>query len=479
MNMICSQWQFQRLNIDSLVDDETSNDKSSDDKARDSELEKHAEGNSNSNEDSDDDGNNAGGPENLGPFENIEQAIAELENFAQSNNFSIVKAGSNYDKKIEGKPQTIKNATYVWTRYGKPSLKKYVPKSDQVAHRNTKSQRCGCEFKTYISRKRKGTTFSITMKEAKHNHILPEEQLNLKTKKKKITPEQIKLILSLHKAGGSPTGTKETLTQQYPDQLFSQKSVYSAIGKARKGELNGLTPIQFLISKLDSHTYKTDVVLSGDNGRVECLFILRKNMLSVYNRFPTALVMDATYKTNRFGLPLVQVCGITNENTTFVLCQAFMRSEHEDKYEWLLKQLKKHCFANHIPVSIISTDRDLSLLNAMRTELPKVKHFLCRWHISKNVLAHIPKVFNGLEKESVDNILKDWNTLVSPHTEEEYTKNLAAMIRNLPKRNAQRTVYNPSLFKEYNNIYHRHTVARAQRKVNISVNEAKSTRTST
>ena len=224
--------------------------------------------------------------------------------------------------------------------------------------------------------------------------------------------------------------------------------MYNAIGRARREELNGLTSIQFLINKLNSDMYKTDVVLSGDNGRVECLFILSKGSLSLYNRFPTALVMDATYKTNRFGMPLVQVCGITNENKIFVLCQAFMRSEHEGKYEWLLAQMKKHCFVNHVPVSI-STDRDLSLLNAIHTELPEVKHLLCRWHISKNVLAHIPKVFNGLEKDSVDTILKGWNILVSSHTQEEYSKNLAALVKNLPKRNTQGTVYNPSLFKDY------------------------------
>ena len=153
----------------------------------------------------------------------MEQAIEELEGFAQRNNFSVVKKGSNYDKEIEGKPRTMKNATYVCTRHGEPELKKYVPKSDQVAHRNTESQRCGCEFRAYISRQRKGTSYNMTMTETKHNHSLAKEpSSNLRTKKK-ITPEQIKLIISLHKAGASPTSIKETLNQQYPKQLFYQK----------------------------------------------------------------------------------------------------------------------------------------------------------------------------------------------------------------------------------------------------------------
>lgn len=94
------------------------------------------------------------------------------------------------------------------------------------------------------------------MKHTKHNHSLPKElSSNLRTKKK-ITPEKIKLIISLHKAGASPTSIKEALNQQYRKQLFYQKSVCNAISKARRVELNGLTPIHFLISKLDNDIYK-------------------------------------------------------------------------------------------------------------------------------------------------------------------------------------------------------------------------------
>lgn len=135
------------------------------------------------------------------------------------------------------------------------------------------------------------------------------------------------------------------------------------------------------------------------------LFLFRKDLLSsLYNNYHTTLVMDATYKTNQFRMPLVQVCGITNANKTLVLCQAFMRYERQGKYKWLLNQMNKHCFSSHVPVSI-STDRELALSNALKTELPEVLHILCRWHISKNVLCYIPKVLHRLKGGSVLDIL--------------------------------------------------------------------------
>ncbi|CEP06809.1 hypothetical protein, partial, partial [Parasitella parasitica] len=77
--------------------------------------------------------------------------------------------------------------------------------------------------------------------------------------------DQIKLIAELHKAGSTPTSIREALVQQNPGQMITQKSVYNAIARAKMVELNGLTPIQFLIEQLDEKTYKFETVVNGDN----------------------------------------------------------------------------------------------------------------------------------------------------------------------------------------------------------------------
>lgn len=430
-----------RSNI-TYIANEILNNEDTDNESEESENEEDAERNPMATVDNDDNEYDVGSPKNLGPFDTVDLAIKELEDFAKDKQFSVRILSSNYDKKTNEK----KNATVACIHFGKPVLKKYVLKSDQLAHRNTESQRCDCKFEAYIGRAKNGTC-NIKMKNTKHNHSFSEDQ-SAQLSNKKLTSDQIKLIAELHKAGSTPTSIREALVQQNPGQMITQKSVYNAIARAKMAELNGLTPIQFLIEQLDEKTYKFETVVNGDNGRVECLFILRKDLLSLYTRYHTSLVMDATYKTNRFGLPLVQVCGITNESKTFVLCQAFLRNETEGRYEWFINQMKKHCFSEHVPVSI-STDRDLSLLNALKTELPEVKHLLCRWHISKKVLSYIPKVFNGLEKDSVHTILVNWNRVVSSHTQQDYANNLAALIKGLPKKNNQGTVYDPSLFEKY------------------------------
>ncbi|KAG1079423.1 hypothetical protein G6F42_023777 [Rhizopus arrhizus] len=73
-------------------------------------------------------------PKNLGPFDDtVDLALKELEDFAKNKRFSARILSSNYD---------TKNPTVACIHFGKPVLKKYVPESNQLAHKNTtKSQR--------------------------------------------------------------------------------------------------------------------------------------------------------------------------------------------------------------------------------------------------------------------------------------------------------------------------------------------------
>ncbi|CEP13490.1 hypothetical protein [Parasitella parasitica] len=168
-------------------------------------------------------------------LENDDNAY-DLEDYAKDEQFSVRILSSNYDKKTNEK----KNATVTCIHFGKPVLKKYVPKSDQLAHRNTESQRCDCKFEACIGRAKNGTC-SVKMKNTKHNHSFSEDQ-SAQLSNKKLTSDQIKLIAELHKAGSTPTSIREALVQQNPGQMITQKSVYNAIARAKMVELNGLTP---------------------------------------------------------------------------------------------------------------------------------------------------------------------------------------------------------------------------------------------
>ena len=96
--------------------------------------------------------------------------------------------------------------------------------------------------------------------------------------------------------------------------------------------------------------------------------------------------MDCTYKTNRYCLPLLEIVGVTSTNLTFSVAFVYLEAEHVDNYTWAMEKLQSLMFADRLP-NVIVTDRELALINVVRLVFPITTNLLCRWHISKNVLA--------------------------------------------------------------------------------------------
>lgn len=62
--------------------------------------------------------------------------------------------------------------------------------------------------------------------------------------------------------------------------------------------------------------------------------------IKLLHTFHTVLVMDSTYKTNRYKLPLLEIVGVTSTKLTFSMAFAYMEFERVDNFTWALQKLK-------------------------------------------------------------------------------------------------------------------------------------------
>lgn len=129
--------------------------------------------------------------------------------------------------------------------------------------------------------------------------------------------------------GTTPADMVTALSNKYPDQNFVNTTIYQARQEIRKKILNGRTPVQHLVDRISaSNSYQYDVDVDNQ-GRVKRLFFAHEESIKLFNRYPTVLIMDSTYKTNKFGMPLLEVGGMTNSNDTFLLACIFLSSEEQ------------------------------------------------------------------------------------------------------------------------------------------------------
>jgi hypothetical protein len=151
--------------------------------------------------------------------------------------------------------------------------------------------------------------------------------------------------------------------------ILIPQDIYNILERHRLSELNGLTPLEWLFIQLSTDDfYFRD--LRDDQNRLQTLFIAPQEFNRFHHEFPDVIFLDSTYKTNRFNMPLLNICGSTNMNKTFTIAAAFLDRENEAQFIWVINTLTEMMTSHGIALpKVIVTDRELALIKAIRHPL--------------------------------------------------------------------------------------------------------------
>lgn len=62
------------------------------------------------------------------------------------------------------------------------------------------------------------------------------------------------------------------------------------------------------------------------------IFWTHPNTIKLLKAFYIVLLMDNTYKTNRYHLPLLEIMGVTSTDLTFSIAFTYVESERSDNF---------------------------------------------------------------------------------------------------------------------------------------------------
>ncbi|TYG64513.1 hypothetical protein ES288_D06G114100v1 [Gossypium darwinii] len=174
----------------------------------------------------------------------------------------------------------------------------------------------------------------------------------------------------------------------------------------RSSQNVGKTPIQFSVNNISNE--------------LENLFFIHPRSLNIWRVFSHVLIVDATYKMNKYDLSFVQIVGVTSTNKTFSVAFAFIINEKVENYNWALTCLKLTLEECMYPCVIV-TDRELALMNACQQVFPDATRLLCRWHITENIKKHCRQSIKS--QHEWDSFRTMWTVLVESPTWILYTEN--------------------------------------------------------
>jgi MULE transposase domain len=147
------------------------------------------------------------------------------------------------------------------------------------------------------------------------------------------------------------------------------------------------TPAAACLNLLDELKFYKDFEV-GDDNRIQRLFFTDPKPIELAKAHSDILMLDCTYQTNKYGLPLLNIIGASSLHKTTQVGLAFLSGEAEHDFDWVMRALRGlfEEYQIRLPRTII-TDRQLALMNALEIRFPESNYLLCRWHFNKCVLA--------------------------------------------------------------------------------------------
>ena len=142
--------------------------------------------------------------------------------------------------------------------------------------------------------------------------------------------------------------------------------------------------------------------------------------------YPDVLILDCTYKTNKYRMPLLDLIGVDSCQRYFCVAFAFLSGECEQDY-WALDRFRSLCESRKIRhPSVVLIDRCIACMNAVATCFPSSNPLLCLWHANKAVLRscqpRFTRKFQGgnQEIEAWKEFYSHWHSIIKSPNEETF-----------------------------------------------------------
>jgi hypothetical protein len=239
-------------------------------------------------------------------------------------------------------------------------------------------------------------------------------------RRRQFTEAQTKTIQDLSDIGSKPQHILG-LIRKDPNILIKPRDIYNIRGESRRKKLGNYTPLEFLRETLQNNNWRY-AFKQDTEGHILFFIFAHPESIRFANQYNRVFLLDCTYKTNRYKMPLLHIIGLSPSNSSYSIAFCFMQNEQEESYKWTLQTF--FSWLDPLPFSpVLCTDRDLTLLGAIKSIYPRSPHLLCVWHINKNVLAKTKQYFSS--NEEFEAFIQSWKSLINSSTAVEYEDQLA------------------------------------------------------
>lgn len=250
--------------------------------------------------------------------------------------FNLLIRSSGYGlaiKSSDPKSKSMKSCYFACDRHGEPRNTRKL--RDKERKRQVRSRKIGCPFEFVARHRRHQDRWELELINGNHNHPPTEtEEAHTVHRRKALTKEVTECLETMLDNGASMTSIHLTLQKE---GRLTKKDIHNIANDLFRKRLAGKSPMRALLELLqepdsDGITMISDYKINPQNNRLTHLFFAHPTSIEILQKNHDVMLLDCTYKTNKFKLPMLNIVFVTGVHTTINLGFCFMNSEKEVDY---------------------------------------------------------------------------------------------------------------------------------------------------
>lgn len=324
--------------------------------------------------------------------------------------------------------------------------------------RRTSTRGTGCQF-SIVAKECADGTWNLKHRDDQyhhHNHP-PSPHPSAHPANRKLDNDQKAAISHLLSTRIPAKDIQSYMRERGILKYTTRKDIQNSVAATRRELCEGQSAIHALINQLDNEGFWNRLRFD-DKGRIISVLFAHPQSLEYLQAYPDVLLLDCTYNTNKYNMPLLDIIGVDACNRSFCIAFALLSGEAEEDYLWALDRLKSIYEAAHASLpAVILTDRCLACINAVEAVFTTSISLLCLWHANKAVLAHCLPIFamqekllanlssNSLTDEEQSSRWKDfynhWHNIINSPTEAAFNERVKAFEDKYVNNHVEEVAY--------------------------------------
>ncbi|KAH1212672.1 Protein FAR1-RELATED SEQUENCE 5 [Glycine max] len=258
----------------------------------------------------------------------------------------------------------------------------YRCRKKEFIRRDTGTKKCGCPFKLRCKPAVGGEGWMVKLICGVHNHELVKSLVG-HPYAGQLTKAEKTLIADMTKSMAKPRNILLTLKEHNANSCTTIKQIYNARSAFRSSIRGNDLEMQHLMKLLERDQYIHWHIIK-DEDVVRDIFWCHPDSVKLVNACNLVFLIDNTYKTNWYRLPLLDFVGVTPTGMTFSAGFAYVEGER----------------VNNLDV------------------FPECTNLLCTFHINKNVKVKCKSLI--AQKNAWDYVMDCWGSLTDCPSEQQF-----------------------------------------------------------